>query len=93
MRYTFLASLLFLVLIQLLESPICIYSYTSLSSPKPNMCFGKTKTLKSLREKCTSSNESELGFNLDNRCDYIDHDQLQEMKPCKSSLHHITTQL
>ena len=50
------------------------------------MCFGKTKTLKSLREQCTSSNESELGFNLDDRCDYIDHDQLQEMKPCKSSL-------
>ena len=50
------------------------------------MCFGKTKTLKSLREKCTSSNESKLGFNLDDRCDYIDHDQLQEIKPCKSSL-------
>ena len=50
------------------------------------MCFGKTKTLKLLREQCTSSNESELGFNLDDRCDYIDHDQLQEMKPCKSSL-------
>ena len=50
------------------------------------MCFGKTKTLKSLREQCTSSNESELGFNLDDRCDYIDHDQIQEMKPCKSSL-------
>ena len=50
------------------------------------MCFGKTKTFKSLREQCTSSNESELGFNLDNRCDYIDHDEIQEMKPCKSSL-------
>ena len=50
------------------------------------MCFGKTKTLKSLREQCTSNNESDLGFNLDDRCDYIDHDQLQEMKPCKSSL-------
>ena len=23
---------------------------------------------------------------IDNRCDYIDHDQIQEMKPCKSSL-------
>ena len=29
------------------------------------MCFGKTKTLKSLREQCTNSNESDLGFNLD----------------------------
>ena len=86
MRYTLLASLLSLVLIQSLNSPSCIYSCTSLSSPKPNMCFGKTKTLKSLREKCTSSNESKLGFNVDDRCDYIDHDQLQEIKPCKSSL-------
>ena len=50
------------------------------------MCFGKTKTLKSLREQCTSSNESDLGFNLDDRCDYIDHDQLKEMKSCNSSL-------
>ena len=50
------------------------------------MCFGKTKTLKSLREQCTSSNESDLGFNLDDRCDYVDHDQLKELKPCNSSL-------
>ena len=86
MRYTLLASLLPFLLIQLLESPTCIYSCTTLSSPEPNMCFGKTKTLKSLREQCTSNNESDLGFNLDDRCDYIDHDQLQEMKTCKSSL-------
>ena len=86
MRYTLLASLLPFLLIQLLESPTCIYSCTSLSSSELNMCFGKTKTLKSLREQCTSSNESDLGFNLDDRCDYIDHDQLKEMKPCKSSL-------
>ena len=50
------------------------------------MCFGKTKTLKSLREQCTNSNESDLGFNLDDRCDYIDHDHLKEMKACNSSL-------
>ena len=48
--------------------------------------FWKDQTLKSLREQCTSNNESDLGFNLDDRCDYIDHDQLQEMNPCKSSL-------
>ena len=48
--------------------------------------FGKTKTLQSRREQCTSSNESDLGFNLDDKCDYIDHNQLQEMKPCTSSL-------
>ena len=48
--------------------------------------FWKDQNLKSLREKCISNNESELGFNLDDRCDYIDHDQLQEIKPCKSSL-------
>ena len=55
------------------------------------MCFGKTKTVKSLREKCTSSNELELGFNLDinldDRCDYIDHDQLQELKHNNTSLY------
>ena len=50
------------------------------------MCFGKTKTLKSLREQCISSNEPELGFNIEDRCDYIDHDQILEMKPNKSSL-------
>ena len=33
-----------------------------------------------------SSIEPEQGFNLDDRCDYIDHDQLLEMKPSKSSL-------
>ena len=50
------------------------------------MCFGKTKTLKMLREKCTRNNESELGFNLDDRCDYIEHEQFLEKKPRKSSL-------
>ena len=79
MRYTLLASLLPLLLIQLLESPTCIYSCTLLSSSELNMCFGKTKTLKTLREQCTSSNQSDIGFNLDDRCDYIDHDQLQKM--------------
>ena len=87
MRYTLLVSLLSLALIQSLKSPSCICSSTSLSSPKSYMCFGKTKTVKSLREKCTSSNESELGFNLDDRCDYIDNNQLQDMKPRKSSLY------
>ena len=50
------------------------------------MCFGKTKTLKSLREKCIGNNESKLGFNVEDRCDYIDYEQFQEVKPCKSSL-------
>ena len=86
MRYILLASLLSLLLIHSLNLLYCKYSCTSLSAPKLNMCFGKTLTLKSLREKCTSSSEPELFFNLDDRCDYIDHEQLLEMNPSNSSL-------
>ena len=50
------------------------------------MYFGKTKTIKSLREKCNSTKEQELGFNLDDQCDYIDHEQLLDIKPKTSGL-------
>ena len=50
------------------------------------MCFGKTKTIKSLRGKSNSTREHELGFNLDDSCDYIDHEQSLDMKPNKSGL-------
>ena len=86
MRYTLLASLLLLLFIHSNVSPYCIYPCTLLTSSNLNMCFGKTKTLKSLREKCASGIEPELGFNLDDRCDYIDHDQLLERRPSNSSL-------
>ena len=50
------------------------------------MCFGKTKTVKSLREKCNSTKAHELGYNLDDRCNYIDHEQLTDMKPSRTGL-------
>ena len=48
------------------------------------MCFEKTKTVKSRREKCNSNKAHELGFNLDDRCDHIDHEQITDMKPKKN---------
>ena len=63
-----------------LNSLYCVHYCTPLSQ------IGKTKTLKLLRDKCNSTTEPELGFNLDDRCDYIDHEQLLDMKPIKSGL-------
>ena len=50
------------------------------------MCFGKTKTLKTLRNKCNNYTDIELGFNIDDRCDYIDPEQRKDMKFDKTSL-------
>ena len=50
------------------------------------MCFGKTKTLKTLRNKCNNDTDIELGFNIDDRCDYIDPEQLKDTKFDKTSL-------
>ena len=46
----------------------CVSFCTSSLSTNLKMCFGKTKTIKSLREKCNSTREHELGFNLDDKC-------------------------
>ena len=89
MRYTVSVSLLTVLtvfFIQSLNSPCCVHYCTPLSPINLNTCSGKTKTLKSLREKCNSTTEPELSFNLDDRCDYIDHEQLLDMKPNKSGL-------
>ena len=40
------------------------------------MCFGKTKTLKTLRNHCQHDNTQDLGFNIIDSCDYIEPEQL-----------------
>ena len=50
------------------------------------MCFGKTKTVKSQKEKNILARQNELGFNIEDNCDYIDHDHFETMKPKSSGL-------
>ena len=40
------------------------------------MCFGKTKTLKTLRNRCHNDNSQDLGFNIIDNCDYLETDQM-----------------
>ena len=40
------------------------------------MCFGKTKTLKMLRNCCQHDNTQDLGLNIKDSCDYIEPEQL-----------------
>ena len=44
------------------------------------MCFAKTKTLQSLREAHENNIVStDLGFNLDDSCDYLSYDSLETL--------------
>ena len=86
MRYTPLALLTTLALLHS-HNLFCITnSCTSSSSLHLQMCFGKTKTLKTLRNKCNTNSEIELGFNIDDRCDYIDPKQLVDTDFNRTSL-------
>ena len=86
MRYILSASLIILAFIQF-STPFCFTcSCIILSSSQFIMCFGKTKTLKTLRNKCNNDTDIELGFNIDDRCDYIDPEQLKDTKFDKTSL-------
>ena len=40
------------------------------------MCFGKTKTLKTLRNHCHYDSSQDLGFNITDNCDYLEPEQL-----------------
>ena len=40
------------------------------------MCFGKTKTLKTLRNRCHYDSSQDLGFNITDNCDYLEPEQL-----------------
>ena len=40
------------------------------------MCFGKTKTLKTLRNRCHYNSIQDLGFNITDNCDYLEPEQL-----------------
>ena len=40
------------------------------------MCFGKTKTLKTLRNCCHYNSSKDLGFNITDNCDYLEPEQL-----------------
>ena len=43
------------------------------------MCFGKTKTLKTLRNRCQYDSSQDLGFNITDDCDYLEPEQLSTM--------------
>ena len=79
MRYRLLSSILELF-IQSSTVFCCVLFCTTLLYYNLEMCFGKMKTLKLLREKVASSPGQELGFNLDNKCDYLDHDQISNQR-------------
>ena len=86
MRCILLISLLILALTQLLISHCLQYSCTISSSSLISMCFGKTKTLKTLRNCCHNDNTQELGFNIDDSCDYIEPEQLSTKESNRASL-------
>ena len=46
------------------------------------MCFGKTKTLKTLRNRCRNDISQDLGFNMIDNCDYLEIAQMST-KGCK----------
>ena len=40
------------------------------------MCFGITKTLKTLRNRCHYNSSQDLWFNITDNCDYLEPEQL-----------------
>ena len=40
------------------------------------MCFGKTNTLKTLRNRCHHNSSQDLGFNITDNCDYLEPEHL-----------------
>ena len=50
------------------------------------MCFGKTKTLKTLRNRCRNDNSQDLGFNMIDNCDYLETAQMSTKGRNKDNL-------
>ena len=50
------------------------------------MCFGKTKTLKTLRNRCHHNNTPDLGFDINDSCEYIEPEQLSTKGCNKNNL-------
>ena len=50
------------------------------------MCFGRTKTPKTLRNRCHNDTNQELGFNIDDSCDYIVPGQLSTRESNRNNL-------
>ena len=69
-------SLLLLALTKTLVSPCLQYPCTKSSSSSIIMCFGKTKTLKTLRNHCHYDSSQDLGFNITDNCGYLEPEQL-----------------
>ena len=86
MRCILLISLLILALTQSLISHWLQYSCTISSSSLVSMCFGKTKTLKMLRNHCQNDNTQDLGFNIVDSCDYIEPEQLSTKESNRANL-------
>ena len=61
-----------------------LYARSSIHSI--NMCFGKTKTLKSLKLAQTHNKDTELGYNIDDNCEYLEYEKLVNLRHTRNDL-------
>ena len=65
---------------------VCVANYCSLNCTT-DMCFSKTKTLKSLRSTKNNQNtKPDLEINCDDTCDYLTNDSLESIENSGSNL-------
>ena len=65
----------------------CLHQFCTKSSSSPTtMCFGKTKTLKTLRNRCRNDISQDLGFNMIDNCDYLEIAQMSTKGRNKDNL-------
>ena len=50
------------------------------------MCFGKTKTVKSLKALKATTEYVKLGYNTTDSCDYIDYESIEDLKAAHKDL-------
>ena len=67
---------------------LCVFAVKSHSLHwTTHMCFATTKTIKSLRVAKGKSNIfTDLGFNWDDTCDYLEHESLETLQINKNDL-------
>ena len=51
------------------------------------MCFGKNKSVKSLKSIKNTMNNVELGYNIMDTCEYIDYECIGELETSQNDLH------